>query len=189
VRKAEHETIKVTVPRGLHKNEAKGVDYEPEGRLHQTLQVGGLGGRKGPNWHLIYQVVNGDIDFVGWEQTNKPLTKEAVEDMLRQEDGNSSESEEDTGMEVVEPGAPPPSQEERYIRRAYFYVRNYGLGGFVHGYIENATVKLTGVLSNDEHYYEALVLSGDTPQEYQSFTQDRPCVKPIGEKVWFRQES
>jgi hypothetical protein len=181
----EHETHKVMVPRGLHRNEAKNVDYVPEQRLHQTLQVCGLAGITGPNWHLTYEVNDGAIALVDWEQTNREsITEEVIKGLLGLEDTRSSESEDDNGMDVVEPNQPSVMIEgPRYIPRAYFYWSNYGLGSMVHGYIENALVIPTG--QHRGGYYEALVQSGETPRQYQSFTMDRPFISPIQQKVWF----
>jgi hypothetical protein len=187
--------IKVTVPRGLHRNTAVGTDYTPEQEIHQTLNTLGMGGHKGPNWHLIYKVDNGVISFVRADQTNAVDAAAFLKLVEGDTSQNSPSTESPVGatpMEMEEdvdgaPSAVPPSttstSSELSIPQAYFYFANYGIGGVVHGYIQNARVIPTGETYGN--YFEALVKSGETPPMYQSFTKDRPLVSPIQQKVWF----
>ncbi|HZJ62385.1 MAG TPA: DUF4157 domain-containing protein [Kofleriaceae bacterium] len=77
---------------------------------------------------------------------------------------------------------PPPIAYAAESYRGYFYLPNYGVGSNVHGYIEDAVIVRTGNTSG--RYFEATVTAGRFPVQYQSFTQDRPFVSPIGQQVW-----
>lgn len=70
------------------------------------------------------------------------------------------------------------------VGRGYFWHANYGLGNFVHGYIEDGVVEWTSQYRSG--FRAAKVISGELPQQYQSFTMERPALPVIGHLVWFK---
>jgi hypothetical protein len=119
------------------------------------------------------------------EASNDGMPTATMTDDVEMSDSNEGSSSSHDGS-VANGSSPTPTPPtitygpEAY--RGYFYVPNYGVGSLVHGYVENGVIIRTGNIHG--RYFEATVSAGRFPQQYQSFTTDRPFVSPIGQRVW-----
>jgi hypothetical protein len=136
----------------------------------------------------VYEDVRDELqenDLLGkLDELQNEVGQEGGEEEGQQEEGNGSSGEDEGNLEGMEGigeelGAP---LQLPLAFRGYFYFANYGIGSQVHGYIENASITLTG--NQNHNFHEAVVHSGQCPGQWQSFTFDRPFVSPIGQRVW-----